>query len=247
MEDNIIDVANIDTPLYRIFSRERFLELVRTGRNTLVRPRMWDDPFENFFLNCTAVTDDGKDVSLEIIRDKWYGQCWTTQKDTDSMWRIYSQNKDGIRVRSTVRKLFSPLWGCFPSHDRKLMCFMGRVNYLDRNEIEKNVGESVVEHVISDAKRIANTLLLKRSEFSHEQEIRILFHDIRSKNNSSIFQYEIDFNEFIEEVTLDPRSNDDELKMLSDFLRGCGKNVDVNKSSLYSFSAKKIRLSTRVE
>lgn len=246
MKENILDVDDIDFPIYRIFSRARFLELMREGKNTLVRPRMWDDPFENCFLNCTAVTDKGEDVSLEIIRDKWYGQCWTTEKDTDSMWRIYSQNKDGIRVRTTPRKIFSPLWGKSPLSWREKMCFMGMVNYSAREDIESFLEGSVVEHLVRNEKKMAKTLLLKRNEFRHEQEMRILYYDVNSRNQDSIFQYEIDVKEVIEEVTVDPRSGDDELQMLSMYLRSSGVDAEVNKSSLYSFSTKKIRLSPGV-
>lgn len=47
---NAININNIDTPVYRIFSYERFIELITTNQLVLVQPSMWDDPYENFFL-----------------------------------------------------------------------------------------------------------------------------------------------------------------------------------------------------
>ncbi|HBS1258505.1 TPA: DUF2971 domain-containing protein, partial [Klebsiella pneumoniae] len=62
---NAININNIDTPVYRIFSYERFIELITTNQLVLVQPSMWDDPYENFFLKTEVVSDDGEFGSLE--------------------------------------------------------------------------------------------------------------------------------------------------------------------------------------
>ena len=61
---NAININNIDTPVYRIFSYERFIELITTNQLVLVQPSMWDDPYENFFLKTEVVSDDGEFGSL---------------------------------------------------------------------------------------------------------------------------------------------------------------------------------------
>src|SRR5713226_4370222 len=66
---------DIDRSIYRIVSCERFLQILRDRENGLVRPRLWDDPFENFILNCVAVTPDGARTKIRF-RDQLYGQCW---------------------------------------------------------------------------------------------------------------------------------------------------------------------------
>lgn len=40
---------------------------------------------------------------------RYYGQCWSLTKDSDAMWRIYSNHKDGVRIKTTVGKLISEL------------------------------------------------------------------------------------------------------------------------------------------
>ncbi|EPK9348293.1 TPA: DUF2971 domain-containing protein, partial [Klebsiella pneumoniae] len=107
---NAININNIDTPVYRIFSYERFIELITTNQLVLVQPSMWDDPYENFFLKTEVVSDDGEFGSLESLCNSWYGQCWTENEDTDAMWRIYSPEKRGVRVKTTIRKLFLTLY-----------------------------------------------------------------------------------------------------------------------------------------
>ena len=53
-EKNVIDISDLDKPIYRIFSKSRFIDLLKTKKNGLVRPNKWDDPFENFFLRSKA-------------------------------------------------------------------------------------------------------------------------------------------------------------------------------------------------
>jgi hypothetical protein len=105
--DNLLDIVDPDAAIYRIFPKRRFLELIRSRKNALVSPRLWDDPFENFFLRSEVVGPEGERISIEGIAKDWYGQCWTLNEDTDAMWRIYSHDKGGIKIKTTIRKLFN--------------------------------------------------------------------------------------------------------------------------------------------
>jgi hypothetical protein len=103
---NVLHINDIDAPIYRIFSKLRFLALARTSQNGLVNPSKWDDPFENFFLRSEISGARGERISMNSLERDWYGQCWTYNNDTDAMWRIYSSRKDGIKIKTTVRKIF---------------------------------------------------------------------------------------------------------------------------------------------
>ena len=99
----------LDTPIYRIFRYERFVELLKSGKNTLVRPSTWEDPFENVLFNHQYLDASGKEIDLSSIRDSWYGQCWTDKEaECDGLWRVYSDNgkNRSVRVKTTVRKIF---------------------------------------------------------------------------------------------------------------------------------------------
>jgi hypothetical protein len=104
--DNIFDIPDLDAPIYHIYSKRWFLDLLSFKENGLVKPRIWDDPFENFFLRSEVTGPGGEKISIENIAEDWYGQCWTLNADTDAMWRIYSPGNDGIKVRTTARELF---------------------------------------------------------------------------------------------------------------------------------------------
>jgi hypothetical protein len=68
-DDNLLDIPNPDAPIYRILQKRRFMDVLRTRKNGLVRPRKWADPFENFFLRAVIDEPDGSKVSLENIAE----------------------------------------------------------------------------------------------------------------------------------------------------------------------------------
>jgi hypothetical protein len=103
--DNYLNLpmSHIDRPVYRIISVKRVIELFQRRQNVLVKPSLWDDPFENFILN-SHILIEGRKLTLRS-RNYVYGQCWTRHAASDAMWRIYSPEKNGVRIRSTPRRL----------------------------------------------------------------------------------------------------------------------------------------------
>lgn len=87
-----LDDADLDRRIYRIYALDRFKALLAAKVDALVNPTKWQDPFENFFLERTEVMDDvtSSTIPLKNLAVDWYGQCWSMNKDTDAMWRIYS-------------------------------------------------------------------------------------------------------------------------------------------------------------
>lgn len=49
----------------------------------------WEDPYELFIFKQKTFID-GKSFSIDNYEKRIYGQCWSLNKDTDAMWRIYS-------------------------------------------------------------------------------------------------------------------------------------------------------------
>jgi hypothetical protein len=134
-KDQFINLASGDDnrSIYRIVSCERFLKILRDRENGLVQPQLWDDPFENFILDCIAVTPDGKPARIGY-HDQLYGQCWSLHRETDLMWRAYSPNKDGVKIRTTVRTLYDSLYAQARRY-RDIACFIGRVQYFRKKRM----------------------------------------------------------------------------------------------------------------
>jgi hypothetical protein len=210
---------------------------------TLVRPRKWDDPFENFLLSRPAKLSTGEPVSLEKQRARLFGQCWTTQKESDAMWRIYSPCKDGIKVQSTSRKLFDAL---IHRGERfgELRYFIGAVQYLSQGDLLGFFTDPANSRALlfdSTGKGTVRALLLKREEFRHEQEVRLIFQSSDGEIADDVVHSKIDPRTLFDAVELDPRLNPAKVQAVTHQLRNEGLCCSIIQSELY-----KLPLSTFV-
>ncbi|MCD4692230.1 MAG: DUF2971 domain-containing protein [Calditrichales bacterium] len=235
---NFIQLSNseINLPIYRIYNTDRLLEIFSTDRLTLSRPKLWDDPFENY-IHKSKILHKNMLTSFDF-KDQFYGQCWSLHRETDAMWRIYSQDKNGVKVKTTIKKLFYSLYDSLSEReDQDISCFIGKVLYLPQKDIvESFKTKKIADKYIFKAspETQAWTLLLKRKEFSHEKEIRLIFDLGDKKSDLDIFRYKIDPFDLFDEIVFDPRMNDYRTKTYIDYFKHIGYNKRVAKSKLYS-------------
>ena len=91
--------------VYRYFSIESFIYLLESKKLTFTHVNEWDDPWENILSNSITEKDDGTfEKSIYKASDYIYGQCWTRKEESDAMWRIYSPQKTGIKIRVSIKK-----------------------------------------------------------------------------------------------------------------------------------------------
>jgi hypothetical protein len=245
MEKNALDV-DLNTPVYRIFPRNRILQALTEKRLALVKPASWDDPFENFLLKAKAKIGK-EEASLEELRAKLYGQCWMMCPESDAMWRIYSKvpkkgtaegltDEVGVKVRATVGKLFSALWAS--SDQKPELCFwVGKVQYLTQAEMDEvGADNDLMQGWAFDptAKGHAKSLLLKRDAFAHEHEVRLIFGANNGYDKAQpVYLFGIDPNTVFEEIILDPRLTEEHCKELGAAVQGTGYAGKISQSSLY--------------
>jgi hypothetical protein len=246
-QGNVIRIDDLDESLYRIYALDKFEALLASRCDALVNPTKWQDPFENFFLEATVVMDEvsGQEIPLKTLAADWYGQCWSTEEETDAMWRIYSSDpnikggdpgKIGIKVKTTIRKLFDNLKRA-GSTAPYLQFFVGRVEYETEAEIIA-VMETLTFGDVSlggQGDKFAELLCIKREAFRHEQEVRLLFQDIDPKRGADkLFKYELDANGVFEEAILDPRlRNTKTIASVESTLRTAGCTLPIWRSTLY--------------
>lgn len=174
--------------VYRIVSLERLYELFNQRQNVLVSPDKWDDPFENFILK-----------SQRIPRQGWFGQCWTLHRASDAMWRIYSGDKQAVRMRSTPRRLVEGL-----RQAGGATAFVGRVQYLPEKSLTQFAQRAIQPGYLKLSRNAAGTLLVKRPAFRHESEVRLL---VRCDGDRAdgLFRYVVDPHSLVDQLMLDPR------------------------------------------
>ncbi|WP_047790344.1 hypothetical protein [Tenacibaculum mesophilum] len=253
MTNNLINLSekDLNKNIYRIYPLFRILELLETKQNVLVKTEEWEDPFENFILKSTGKLPSGELFTVNS-RNKYYGQCWSLKKESDAMWRIYSQHiKDsktkeliidniGIKVKSTIRKIFEDLFETQENHinpyNKKpynLFTFAGKVQYKKKQELVELLNNASDYLLDGTGKGQAETLMLKRLAFTHEKEVRFVFHNTNGKTTDKVFKYKINPNESFEEIVVDPRIPKETYLKIKEQLKEKGFENKIIQSGLY--------------
>jgi hypothetical protein len=141
---NLINLhdADLDKAIYRIMKMEHLVDMFSSKQLVIPRVNSWikDDPYENFFLQSDFRYGDLK-VSGKEQSEFIYGQCWSCFKDSDALWRIYSPQKQHVRVKTTIRKLFNAI---YLDDINMSTSYVGLVKYQPKKDLIKWVkGQSV--------------------------------------------------------------------------------------------------------
>ncbi len=115
--------------------------------------------------------------------------------------------------------------------------FMGKVEYLYKQEIIDIIKDPKIrqKYISSVNKGIAHSLLFKRKEFDHEEEVRLIVYDFHKqlpKDRTHLILPNIDPSPLIDEVLFDPRFDKQQFDEDKIFLSRYTKNI--RKSELYS-------------
>lgn len=219
-------------PIYRIFKKEHFTELINKKKNVLVSPELWDDPYENILLsNGVDVKVDGQPIDPSFMKGV-YCQCWSMLGESDAMWRIYSPSNENVMIKSTPTKLLESLIKNIKFGNLK--CFIGKVNYIDEDKYQDYFDEFCT--FWSDGSGIAKAMLCKRKAFKHEEEIRLIYSVNNSEIKGKLYSYEVNLSNIIDELIMDPRMSEVLFECYKTIIDDEGLDINYYKSTLYQKS-----------
>jgi hypothetical protein len=212
--------GDLDRPLYRIFPLWAFEDMLRVKRLVLVPPSFWEDPLEDIPSSIMMQRPDNAQKELNGYLHPARCQCWSFESESDSLLRAYSRvtidplhsrncepRNEGVMVRTTPRRLSRSLkewrervtWGRF---------YLGRVEYLGNDEASQKIADILRNKGPVEMGRGMNraqSLLLKRKAFSHEDEVRLIWVCDDRREVEKAMTVNVNPNDFIDEVTFDPR------------------------------------------
>jgi hypothetical protein len=223
---------NPNTKIYRIFTKERLYQMFKSHQNALVRPRLWEDTFENLALN-SEIEVNGETAKFGF-KDDIYGQCWTLHTVSDAMWRLYSKGTDGVRIRTTVGKLIDSLSISEPKH-AGMSCFIGKVRYQNNKDLVKFADTHFANGIGTNGVKIAETLLIKRKAFEHEKEVRLVYLSPEtSPPDKDLYCYKLDPNKLLDQIMIHPQMNSSDAEVLkNEIITTTGYNGVIKRSLLY--------------
>lgn len=227
---------DLDVDIYRVFDIEKLKEIFETKKNTLVKPILWDDPFENFLFKQDNL---GPKWKFNLYRERFYGQCWTlNEKETDALWRIYSPDKNRIRVKTKLSFLHESFYNLY-HYCPSTHYFVGKVKYMEESDIKRFFENPILLESFlgeeSNSTGHAQSLFVKRVEFQHENEVRLIRYidsdEFDLKN--LLYKYEINPFQIFQELLFDPRYSDEDFNNQKAIFKDLGFNGEINKSKLY--------------
>ena len=229
---NLLNGLAPDERLFRFMRTDRFLDLVTREVLVLRKPNKWDDPFEDFLSKTRAIVD-GQPIGFDLTKG-FFGQCWTTREECDGFWRNYCSLNDGVRIETTVGKLIRSIWDS-SNRFRHLQRFVGRVEYLAEEELKaRYAGCLDYGHELTDQSNrgCAQTLLIKRTEFSYEHEVRVLADD--RDTDSDVREFPIRPRDLVDSIMFAPKMHTAQCEALTDWLVKHGfERHAISRSKLY--------------
>ena len=80
---------------------------------------------------------------------------------------------------------------------------------------------------------IAQSLLIKRQEFIHEKEVRLIYVGDDGKCQNDTFQFKIDPSTAFDRVLFDPRMSEDLRESFGRAAKSLGYSAEIKRSTLY--------------
>jgi len=231
---------------YRTFRIHHLVEMFQNGKNVLVHPSKWEDPYDNWVVHLAEQLG----VHISSCRSV-FGQCWSLTNDEEIHWKLYAPQMDGVLVRSTTDAL---------AHTLRVIddafVSIGKVQYWSRQQFSdlfaahanaeatgemQSVGSffcypKALQTVMKRPSQLCDDHLLKRQEFAFEAEIRLLCSPDCTPTRWDLFTYPVDPTALINEIVFDPRMNHNLAKIYERYFRECGFVGQIRQSRLYEIA-----------
>lgn len=237
---NMLNGVADPTPIYKFMPFRYALLMILKNTLTIGKIKEWPDVYENYVLKQKFYFQQtGEPLDVFNQADGIFGQCWSEVPESDAMWRIYSPDLDTIRIRTTVEKLYDTIY----VNDQCMAdTYIGRVEYKPQIDIDTDVQALSPLDFSNLILEIKNCAFVKRIEFDHEHEVRIvkILDSQHARNNGPLLTYPL-VPGFIEELTIDPRASVGLVDQLRDLMVAVGANPNlINQSNLYQFTPHRI-------
>ena len=173
-------------------------------------PTIWQDPFEKRFI---LGTYDGKPFKW---KNRVFCNCMTETATSEAYWNTYSQQNIGISFAINRKQLLDELKTYQDQYD----IFIGKAEYMQTKYIKYPLRkikfqEPAPQYETPDF--YARLLLLKRTAFKYEDEIRIMVLKKKPTSEKGItLKYNCQNTDLIRTITLDPSLKEYTLKLFKD-------------------------------
>lgn len=248
--EELLDIDDLDKPIYRIFPQWAFAETLRLKELTLVPPKFWEDPYEVIEQKIAVTVVKGNKARPQQILGGGltpiFAQSWSSTAESDTLLRAYSRvvkhphhsrntcpGEEGVKVRTTPRKLIKAVLD--GTNGTSASPFIGDVHYLSTEALHDFLASLISAYgpnVFEEPANRVRMLMLKRDGFAHEREVRIGV-IAANPSGSPVFKVRINPDDIFEEITFDPRLVEFERKERIRDFQTLGFSGTFGESQLY--------------
>lgn len=223
---NILLPLDPETIVWKYLDLSKFLDLLLSNKLFMSRSDKFEDQYEGTFSEPTfeeikKISKDNPDFlhyykqkRKNIVISSWH----INEYESFAMWQIFTKNKEGIAIQSTVERLQKAV-----NAESRIDQYIGEVNYIDYKK----------ELIPFDDEFFP--FLFKRKSFQYEKEVRIISDttplDIDIHEGIKI---NIDIQQLIEKIYIHPKSENWYKNLVLELMQKLNFKFQVEKSDLES-------------
>jgi len=224
--------------IWRYIDFTKFVDLLLSNQLFFARSDNFKDPFEGIFKLKDYDTSKNMFSDQQETKKYYFLNCWhINENQSDAMWKIFLDTKNGIAIKSTIGKLIESL------ENSKDDIFISKVYYRDYENVTFN--ELMFEEqnkIFGGRGGSINQFNYKRISFEHEKELRLYYIDLpiphAIKNGIpreplTHKQIDINTNELINEIVIAPFADIWFKDLVEKVISRLNFNFKVKKSDLY--------------
>lgn len=225
----LVDVQNVNSPrhdesLWRYMDFTKLLSLLEHNSLYFARADTFEDPFEGEWPSATAqlFKKVGNTKALQTPRElqqRYFISCWCcSEYESAALWKLYLQSVEGVAIRTDAASLAAAL----ESAPQKIT--LAKVGYIDYDSNTQ----------IPWTKSYVPLFTRKRRSFSHEREVRAIFHSSRMTSGEALgIAIPVSVPALIKKIYVAPTAPSWFAELVERVVRRFGVDIAVERSKLY--------------
>jgi hypothetical protein len=235
--DSHFHTPSSETIVWRYLDFTKFVDLLTSEQLYFCRSDKFEDPFEGIFqLKDYESTREMFSTMPETKKFYFLNSWHINELQSDAMWKIFSNTKNGIAIKSSVGKIIKSLEKSPDDIN------ISEIYYRDFDKVTYNELHAEPQNQESDSWSTVNQFNYKRISFKHEQELRLYYidmpipHTIKNGTSREPLDYKktnIDLNSLIDEIIIAPFAEEWFINLVLTTISKLNYNFKVTTSTLY--------------
>ncbi|MBI2280053.1 MAG: DUF2971 domain-containing protein [Bacteroidetes bacterium] len=228
------------TIVWRYIDFTKFVDILTSEQLFFCRSDKFEDPFEGIFqLKDYKSTREMFSTMPETKKFYFLNSWHINEIQSDAMWKIFTNTKNGIAIKSSVGSIIKSLE---KSHDD---IHIGEIYYRDFDKV--TFMELLTKNQTSKLGGGTNQFNYKRTSFKHEQELRLYYidmpipHAIKNGVPREPLEFKkvnIDLSLLIHEIIIAPFAEDWFVNLISTTVSKLNYKFKITTSTLYKLKDK---------